>query len=1390
MSKRKSASGKRRRPTAAASPRIPENPARPLKLHLGCGYKILEGYINIDLYSPAADLKLDITDLSAFRDNSVDEIFLNAVFEHLYIFEQRKALAEWHRVLKPGGLLRIDSIPDFDEIVRAYVERAPGNGGGIFDIEEVSRYTHGAYSEHDKLGQIHKDVFNKEKVRKLLEDAGFEICKIESVCWGDEPNPVNMNVTAVKPKVKIEKHTDENSSDPIFNPPPVAPFREFAAVYCVHDDTAWLAESVESIYDCCGAIYFLVSDRPWNGEPADSSGTIEFIRSLPDPAGKLRVVKGSWSTEAEQRNAGLDILKNEGYDYCLVIDADEVYDPTDLHRMMRLAKKHPEIACWHAVMDTYWKSWRYRIDPREPLKPAIFVKVGTARFTANRNVGDCPRGLITPEIGYCHHLSYARNDEQILRKIATFSHADEIRDGWFQTIWKRWDSNHSLTNLHPTHPPAYRRAIEQPYWALPPVLRKKQIAENIQSESNSKETTHYDLKLPLTSIIILTRNQLEYTKRCIESIERWTSEPHEIIIVDNGSTDGTLAYLETLAAQNPRVQVVTNGENLGFAAGNNRGIAVAKGDYILLMNNDVVVTPGWLERMLACAARNPQIGIVGPVSNCVSGPQYVDQPLYNTDSLAGLERFSQEWAIKHYREVLPIWRIVGFCMLISRAVIDKIGGLDERFGQGNFEDDDFCIRAAIAGWKCAVARDSFVHHFGSRTFAGEKVDYSGLLAKNWEIYKRKWGLPADLRYGAPYSLADILKQPFDPKVHRCEITNHPSPIPQAEKVNELTFTQKKQEVAIGDNSEIAKSKIVPNSGSREASNSKRLSLCMIARDEEQFLEDCLASVEGLVDEIVILDTGSKDRTVEIARSHGAIVHSFPWNESYSDARNEALKHVTGDWVLFLDADERLDPSGKQLIADALQRKDVEAYELLFYNYCREGSPAPDIVHRVCRLVRNRPTYRFEGRIHENIIPSIIAAGGRIEQLDAIVHHYGYKPDVKKQRNKHERYLKLLLAELQDKPDDLYVLHHISAAHCAQEEFDEAIPYLERMTELLPPGHAFSGNTYSRLINAYWATGRHEQAIQTAERAKYSGVEHPEIDFSTGNALLALGRYEEAAKMFESAIELGKRGGWLGDPGTYGFKAKFGIARAYIGLGDLYRAINLCKEVIAEQPNHAHAHEVLALAYTRLEMLSEAESEWREVLRLIPGRKEALLHLARIEESSGRFVEAAERYKVLIEIEPNSAELHFRIAACLEAANNIDQAEQYYLRAVELRPDYVEAMNNLGHLYKSQGRFQEALDCFARIVEVDPNYANAYFGAGDVLYTAGRYQEAVEIYQNGLAIEPTRAAGFLMLGNCCFRIGAMDAAAVAYRQALSLDPDCHEARNNLSLIEDELPSRTA
>ena len=239
------------------------------------------------------------------------------------------------------------------------------------------------------------------------------------------------------------------------------------------------------------------------------------------------------------------------------------------------------------------------------------------------------------------------------------------------------------------------------------------------------------------------------------------------------------------------IKVIKNKENLGFALGNNKGIAEAKGDYVVLMNNDVVVTPGWLKRLVKVAKRKPQVGIVGPMSNYVSGPQLVKEVTYKKTSLSGLSKFSKAFARKHAGQTMPYWRVVGFCMLIKREVIDKIGGLDGRFGLGNFEDDDFSLRAALAGFESWIVKDCFVHHFGSRTFAGAKIDFRESLHKNWEIFKEKWGIPADVAYGASYDMGAVVKNGFIPEKHYCPLSDKEYISPYLNKEQEDTDAAQK-----------------------------------------------------------------------------------------------------------------------------------------------------------------------------------------------------------------------------------------------------------------------------------------------------------------------------------------------------------------------------------------------------------------------------------------------------------------------------------------------------------------------------------------------------------------------------------------------------------------------
>jgi GT2 family glycosyltransferase len=212
-----------------------------------------------------------------------------------------------------------------------------------------------------------------------------------------------------------------------------------------------------------------------------------------------------------------------------------------------------------------------------------------------------------------------------------------------------------------------------------------------------------------TSIVIVTYNQLEYTRQCLDSVNRLTDEAYELIVVDNGSADGTMEYLRGLSG----VQLIVNRTNRGFPAAANQGMAVASGSQILLLNNVVVVTTGWLSRLLRALHSDPAIGLVGPCSNFVSGPQQVEA---RYDSVADLDGFAWDWGGAHEGVRVDVSRVVGFFLLIRRAVVEATGPLDEQFGVGNFEDDDDCLRAIQAGFRAVIAGDAFVHHYGGRTF--------------------------------------------------------------------------------------------------------------------------------------------------------------------------------------------------------------------------------------------------------------------------------------------------------------------------------------------------------------------------------------------------------------------------------------------------------------------------------------------------------------------------------------------------------------------------------------------------------------------------------------------------------------------------------------------------
>ena len=232
-------------------------------------------------------------------------------------------------------------------------------------------------------------------------------------------------------------------------------------------------------------------------------------------------------------------------------------------------------------------------------------------------------------------------------------------------------------------------------------------------------------------IIMPVWNELEHTKECIKSVRNLTSHPYRLIIIDNNSDDETKDYLARFAQSENRATLIRNEENLGFIKAANQGLRISDGPYICLMNNDTVATAGWLSNMVAIAESNPKIGLVNPRSE---SPGSVSLEEY-------AEMLSQNKGL-----YIETNQCMGFCMLIKREVIDRIGILDEAYGIGGFDDTDFSRRADLAGYKCVCAQGAYVYHDWHTSFnrAGNRRE---LVKKNEEIFVNKWG--RYLRIGYP-----------------------------------------------------------------------------------------------------------------------------------------------------------------------------------------------------------------------------------------------------------------------------------------------------------------------------------------------------------------------------------------------------------------------------------------------------------------------------------------------------------------------------------------------------------------------------------------------------------------------------------------------------------------
>ena len=365
----------------------------------------------------------------------------------------------------------------------------------------------------------------------------------------------------------------------------------------------------------------------------------------------------------------------------------------------------------------------------------------------------------------------------------------------------------------------------------------------------------------------------------------------------------------------------------------------------------------------------------------------------------------------------------------------------------------------------------------------------------------------------------------------------------------------------------------------------RVSLCMITRNEERFLPRCLELAKDAVDEIVIVDTGSTDRTVQIAESFGARVLHQPWDDDFATPRTTGLRAATGDWILVLDADEFIQDGGCARIRELVENPRISGYHLHFVNVYGKGRTMGVMM---VRLFRNLPGLEYQNVIHEQVTPSLqragAAAGLVISSANVVVDHHGYSDEVMDQRGKNERNERLFKKQLQQRPDCIYT-------HYKYGDFlrrlpgrgAEALAELEQCLRMildgppsLPRGLPFAGEVAALCALESARAGNTVRARAVLDTALRRFLPTPNLHYLSASLALADGRAEDAIHHYRRCLSY--RGQVLVVPiqeGITSYVSLTGIAQAWLLRGDTQRARRLLEQAIAIEPSYEVAQLVLS-----------------------------------------------------------------------------------------------------------------------------------------------------------------------------------------------------------------------
>jgi glycosyltransferase involved in cell wall biosynthesis/tetratricopeptide (TPR) repeat protein len=816
----------------------------------------------------------------------------------------------------------------------------------------------------------------------------------------------------------------------------------------------------------------------------------------------------------------------------------------------------------------------------------------------------------------------------------------------------------------------------------------------------------------LTSIVVRASDDLELVKKCFKSIKKHTHELYEIIVIAHNSSPAVVKWVKKILWENNNFKCIENAEDLSFAEENNQGIREALGEYLLLIDPDVVVSENWLSGLIGCLKSTRDVGVVGPMTDIGFGFQN--------------KEFAQSFGRLYKHRRIPARQVAGSCTMFKRNLVDDVGLFDEDMKSKGVAVEDFCLRTEMSGYRNLIAGDVFIQKndsrkrgqkpnkaiieiiedkrrfdekwekieknsvLSNRLFAlsavekadelyqkgqideaigkllegitksandakiyhrfaeilidskrykdgldaicsvpenskkdsrcleiigyckegqesyGEAEDYadkalniepasaSALNLRGLVAFKRgdsaaagdffKKATEADPGYGDPYTNLGILKWAEDETADALDLlekgfaltptsahtlTTYHSAITAAGQfvraeeffaeakkwypnnrriaflLIDFLIKQNKHGQSM-DQIEKAMVRFGIDEGILSAAlairgkvgahdlghvSPKRLSLCMIVKNEQEHLARCLNSAKLAVNEIIIVDTGSNDRTKDIATAFGAKIFDLQWGNDFSAARNLSLRKATGEWILILDADEIICPADYPKLKKIVNTQDPKkvAYTLTTRNYTNQigsrGWTPNDGEYREeesgrgwfpsakVRLFVNDKRIQFENAVHETVESTIKKSGIQINPCSIPIHHYG-RLNHAEVISKGKDYYLLGKKKMEETGEDINALRELAIQAAEIGEYDEAITIWKKVLERAPADAV----AWMNMGYAYLEQKNFCEALSVSKKALELNPDLKEAALNYANCELIIGDAKNAVCVVEKLLK--------------------------------------------------------------------------------------------------------------------------------------------------------------------------------------------------------------------------------------------------------------------------------